>query len=72
MNLFIDTALTFESEEYYEYDDGNDDEILKYYSKQKTAIMKTINIFENRIDDCSKVEWIPFYNLHIDPLLFAG
>ena len=30
-----------------------------------------VNIFDNRIDDCSRTEWIPFFDLHIDQMLFA-
>ena len=36
-----------------------------------TTTKEAVNIFENRIDDCSKTEWIPFYNLDLDPLRFA-
>ena len=31
----------------------------------------TINLFDGRIDDCSKNKWIPFYDLHLDPWRFS-
>ena len=68
MNLLIDT----DNEPENDTSDGifPKNEKEKEYLKQNKT-MEHFNIFDNRIDDCSKTEWIPFFDLHIDPLLFA-
>ena len=50
--------------------EGSGSENNEKISLNRTTI-GTINLFDGRIDDCSKTEWIPFFDLHIDPLLFA-
>ena len=47
---------------------NNDDQ--KDYLKPNT-IIETFNLFDDRIDDCSKTKWIPYYDVHIDPLRFS-
>ena len=67
-NLLIDMADESENTTFNRIFADND--VDKDYLKQNKTI-EHVNIFDNRVDDCSATEWIPFFDLHIDPLLFA-
>ena len=52
--------------------EGSGSENNEKISLSSTNIfVDTINLFDGRIDDCSKNKWIPFYDLHLDPWRFS-
>ena len=51
-------------------DDGFGSENHEKISLNSTTV-DTINLFDGRIDDCSKNKWIPFFDLHLDPWRFS-
>ena len=46
-------------------------DIISNTEEENDSVEQTMNIFDNRIDDCSKTKWIPYFDLKIESKLFA-